>query len=618
MQTILEIGEPWASADLPRKAAPSLLLLLALVAGLVVGPLGKASRAADPSLSARISPQTIRVGESAELIVTVSGASMAGAPSIPRIDKLEIENRGQTMSMRIVDGDLTTENTYTFVLRPAQAGRFDIPALELVTGATVLRSEPVRLEVLPRSAPAPRAGRGEAPALARMEIHGLPSRDLYVGEVVPIEVRLFVKEGVLATQATRPGLRGSDFTLATPSEDPPAQQRVRLSDGVYTRLDFVGALSPIRPGEAGLEATIDLTLKVPASQARRARGTQPFFGSLFGPPMVERKLEVASPERRISVRALPDEGRPADFSGAIGRFSFARDAAPMRVAIGDPITLRVTATGEGNFDRILIPGFEGSGNWKTYPATQSFVSPDGLGLAGTKTFEEAILPMEESLAEIPARTLSYFDPDKGRYVGIDLPAIPIEVVGVGAPLLASGPRTAGIRGEAYALAPNRIELGPVVNELGATITWPLFLPLALSPLLGTLGAFAWESRRRRRSGDPRERRRRELRAERKSREAEMAEALRRNDASAFFRSARLAVAQSLVIDAPEIGAESLTRGDVSRLVVERSDLEATIYEIFDAADALSYGGQAGTDADLNDWQARVRDLLGLLDPEGRP
>ena len=98
----------------------------------------------------------------------------------------------------------------------------------------------------------------------------------------------------------------------------------------------------------------------------------------------------------------------------------------------------------------------------------------------------------------------------------------------------------------------------------------------------------------------------------------MAEAVRRNDAAAFFRSARLAVAQSLVIDAPEIGAESLTRGDVSRLVVERSDLEATIYEIFDAADALSYGGQAGTDADLNDWQARVRDLLGLLDPEGRP
>ncbi len=617
MRMILEIGRNGTSGAGPRSTPPRALLLVSLLTSLLLGAVDDAARAAEASLSARISPQTIRVGEVAELIVTVSGASMAGAPDLPRIDGLEIGSQGQTMSMRIVDGDLTTENTYTFTLRPSRTGRFDIPALELVAGASILRSEPVRLEVRPRSARPAAAGPEGAPALARMEIHGIPPRDLYVGEVVPIEVRLFVKEGTLATQATRPSLRGSDFTLATPSDDPPEQQRVRLSDGVYTRLDFAGALSPIRAGAANLEAKIDLTLKVPASQARGERGARPFFGSLFGPPMVERKLEVTSPEQQISVRALPVQGRPADFSGAIGRFTFEREAAPLRVAVGDPITLRVTATGAGNIDRIVAAGFEETSDWKTYPATETFVSSDALGLTGTKTFEEAILPMEETLTQIPARTLSYFDPEKATYVGIELPAIAIEVGGVGTTLQASRPGAPMVRREAYALAPNRIELDPVVNKLGATLTWPLLLPLAATPVLGTLGALAWENRRRRRSADPRERRRQELRAHRRARQTAMVAAADKSDPAAFFRSARLAVAEALVLDAPGIEAESLTRGDVSRLLVEDPDLEASIGEIFDAADALHYGGRDEADGNLDAWHDRVRELLERLDPEGR-
>jgi hypothetical protein len=52
-----------------------------------------------------------------------------------------------------------------------------------------------------------------------------------------------------------------------------------------------------------------------------------------------------------SVLPLPSANRPVDFSGALGQFTIAAEASPDHVTAGDPITLRLTVTGEGNFDR---------------------------------------------------------------------------------------------------------------------------------------------------------------------------------------------------------------------------------------------------------------------------
>jgi hypothetical protein len=57
---------------------------------------------------------------------------------------------------------------------------------------------------------------------------------------------------------------------------------------------------------------------------------------------VDRKDVVVRGERaRLVVLSLPEEGRPADFSGAIGRFSLSAGAEPRELASGEGLALEV-------------------------------------------------------------------------------------------------------------------------------------------------------------------------------------------------------------------------------------------------------------------------------------
>jgi hypothetical protein len=49
---------------------------------------------------------------------------------------------------------------------------------------------------------------------------------------------------------------------------------------------------------------------------------------------------------------LPEEGRPDNYSGAVGQFVFDVKVKPTEVALGDPITITLQITGEGNVDSI--------------------------------------------------------------------------------------------------------------------------------------------------------------------------------------------------------------------------------------------------------------------------
>ena len=76
-----------------------------------------------------------------------------------------------------------------------------------------------------------------------------------------------------------------------------------------------------------------------------------FFQGFFG-GTTEKQITVASDPDALKVLALPAEGRPAGFSGAVGKFDINSEFSSARTAAGDPLTLRLKVTGMGNFDRV--------------------------------------------------------------------------------------------------------------------------------------------------------------------------------------------------------------------------------------------------------------------------
>lgn len=614
------------STPLPRRGArdhaATALLALALLIVAGAGP----AIAAGARMTAEIRPTEIPLGQSARLVVTISGVQNAPAPRIPAIDGVEIQGLGQTTSVQIVNGAVNAEVSHNFLLEPSRTGTFTIPALTALLDGERLATSPLSLRVIdanavPRGAMAPKGGPDDdaQPAPVSLRVTA-PQRDFYVGELIPVELTLHIREGVRVNEVTAPTFAGNAFTVSRPQDGQPTQT-TEVVDGVrWIVASFPLAISPVSAGEVALEGKIEVTAYVPGGR-RRFGGmmNDPLFDSLFGGG-TQRRIPLSSAPRTVRVLPLPDAGRPAEFSGAIGSFSVSATATPKQVTVGDPVTLTVTVSGKGNFDRLTIPAMASSADWKTYTASGKFDPGDALGHAGRKVSEQAIVPQNAKVGAVPPRPFSYFDPEKRRYVELATQPVALSIVAAPRPATAPGVSGAGVpaapedgaAADQWELAPNQIALGAGVPETAPVTAQPWFLVLQIAPLALLAVGTLWARRRDRLRADPAHNRRLAARHRVDAESAAMQHAARAGDTRAFFAAARRAIRERLAHD-PARTAESLTLAELEELVGERSELREELRTIVGRADAVTYSGEHLASDTLEDWLRRTTALLVALD-----
>ena len=140
----------------------------------------------------------------------------------------------------------------------------------------------------------------------------------------------------------------------------------------------------------------------------------PFLQNIFG-ATVPKNITVSSPEAPIKVLALPTEGKPPDFGGAVGTFKISTDISSAKNTAGDPLTLRMHVNGAGNFDRVESSMLGGDAQWKTYDPKATFNSTDPTGFRGEKIFEQPLIASQPGAHTIPPLRFSFFNPVARRY-----------------------------------------------------------------------------------------------------------------------------------------------------------------------------------------------------------
>jgi hypothetical protein len=140
-----------------------------------------------------------------------------------------------------------------------------------------------------------------------------------------------------------------------------------------------------------------------------------FFGSYERYP-----LTLRSPETALVIKDIPSSGAPAGFNGAVGNYSFKLSAAPTEVRVGDPITLTMVITGEGNLKTVTQPALSLGDMVKTY-------EPQVTQTESSKVFEQVIVPTTTRLKEIPAVDFSFFNPDSGRFQTVRQGPVPLRI-----------------------------------------------------------------------------------------------------------------------------------------------------------------------------------------------
>ena len=274
---------------------------------------------------------------------------------------------------------------------------------------------------------------------------------------------------------------------------------------------LVLALTPVKTGELNIVGAVDATLPLQIPVQRRRDGFfDPF--NMFQ-QTEERRVTLPAESEKLAALPLPKANVPPSFNGAVGSYSMSVSVGPTNVAIGDPVTVRVQLSGRGALDALALPEQKAWRDFKTYPATAKVDTTDPLGLQGTKTFEQVVVPQNAEIKELPPVSFSFFDPDQKSYRTLTQPAVALVVrpsASAPPPTVASARTGQDNPPPAQDIVPIKQSLGTVAHASPPLLLQTWFLGLQGVPLLAWLSAVVWRKRTESLANNPRLRRQRQV------------------------------------------------------------------------------------------------------------
>ncbi len=375
------------------------------------------------NFSASVDRNVTALGQSTQLSLHFNDSKNIPAPLLPNIDGIKTRYLGPSTRMSIVNGRMSSSITHIYNIVPLKIGKFNIGPFTFDHENNTYVSNSLTLKVHDstasrNSSSGQNAQRQQASLKDRMFLTMKTEKSqVYINEIIPLTIKLHVNN--LSVQDIQyPEFSHEGFSAE--SFGKPRQYKENKGGVLYSVVEFKTTIFGTKAGEltigpATMEANLILSKPRNHSKFRdRFFGVDP-FGNYTAEP-ISLNAEVLN----LSVLPLPEENRPPDFSGAIGSFTVQMEVSPRTVKAGDPVTLKTTVTGKGNFGTVSGPALEDMENFKTYkPETKH----DGT----SKTFEQILIPTSDTVKEVPRAAFSFFDTSSGKYKSITKGPFPLTI-----------------------------------------------------------------------------------------------------------------------------------------------------------------------------------------------
>lgn len=404
-------------------------------------------------VTATVDRNQVGLGDVINLSVSVSSQESVNVedPGLIDIPGFELINTSTGVETRssYTNGRFVTQQarTFNFMMAALKPGTLTIPAIPISVNGQVYETKPITVSVSnQRSQP-----QGQAPGRKRPDPFGMLDDDeelfhqmlqrnfpgmqpqgppvnpneaffiqaevdknrAYVGEQITVGFYLYTRGQIRDIDTLKyPDLKGfwkEELEMATRLNF----EQVVISGIAYQRALLVSyALFPIKAGKA----TID------PYKAKCTVLTPSTFG--FGRPY---QFTKASRPIAIEVMDIPTEGRPSNFTGAVGRFRLSAQFDPPTGTTNQPVTLRVRFDGQGNAKLIELPDLGLPPSFELYDQkSQAKFLKDGTSF---KEFEVLIIPREPGVFEIPALSVGAFDPESKKFTNVSSQPLKITVTG---------------------------------------------------------------------------------------------------------------------------------------------------------------------------------------------
>jgi hypothetical protein len=357
----------------------------------------------------------------------------------------------QAISNSYINGKRSYSKTYSYYLTPLRKGKVTIGQATIQIDGETYKTTAVAVEVT-EAVERPRDG-NDAEYVASENVHlvaSISNTNPYLNEAITVQYRLYVSNDVNLTRGFREidTPKYADFWSQTISN----RGNFTVYDGEYNgRTDYryiivqTTVLYPQKTGELTIEP---LTLDVPIDVETNKR-------DLFGRRLMTRvNKTISAGKRTIDVKPLPADGRPADFNGAVGDFSFDVSANRTALDANEALELTVKVSGKGNLKLFDLPSVKLPSALELYePERGDNVSTQADGMRGSISETYTIVPQYKGDYPIRPINFSYFDPKTRSYKTLTSDEIILNVV--------NGPVTSTASTETTEITKNKVT---VLNE----------------------------------------------------------------------------------------------------------------------------------------------------------
>ncbi|MFB0910669.1 MAG: BatD family protein [Flavobacterium sp.] len=334
-----------------------------------------------------------------------------------------IAGPSQQVSQSWVNGKSSFEKIYSYYLVPNQKGNFTIKQATIEYNGQVYKTDPVKITVTD-AVEQPRDPNDTSISVDD-NLHliaDISKTNPYVNEPITVVYKLYFSNNI--------GI--SNFReLNKPKYNNFWSQNIEIKqltaeEGMFKGENYryivlkKAVLYPQKSGKLSIEPlTLDIDVQLPTNR-------RDVYGRVV---IAEDSKRVSAGAKTITVRALPEEGKPLDFSGAVGSFEFKVTPTKTSLKNGESLELTVSVIGKGNMKLFSLPKPVVPNALEMYDAVHTEKLNTSLaGTSGKIADNYTIVPQYKGNYPVKPMQFSYFDLSLGKYKTISVPEIMVTVL----------------------------------------------------------------------------------------------------------------------------------------------------------------------------------------------
>ena len=376
---------------------------------------------AQTSFTASVNKNKVGLNEQFSLTYTVNDSGdRFQAPVFS--DFTVLSGPSTSSSTTIINGKVSKENSYTYYLRAKKVGLFTIGSASIRVNGKQYRSSTTSIQVLKSS---PKNSTNNTPlAKAKENVFlelELSNSNPYVGEQIIATYNLYfenIQNPDLLEIPTYNGFWHEDYDLG----DNYSVKTIRKNGKSLKVITLKKTiLIPQRSGSLDIGS---MDLEVPVAIPTNQRD---FFGRARS-RMVN--IICSSGDKTLKVKPLPSDGKPSNFSGAVGEFQFTTKLDRDSIQTNESATLSMRVSGTGNLRMLDLPVFDIPNNLEAYdPKFTESIKLQESGLTGFKRVEYLLIPRNRGTYKVNSGSFNYFNPKTKKYITVDRPSYTLTVEG---------------------------------------------------------------------------------------------------------------------------------------------------------------------------------------------